>query len=597
MNFLESNLAALEGRFPGLAAEIAVSEPVPLEVFTAASGDPTARIPGAALLHSRNDPRAESSRLAESLLAGGADTVVVPGFGLGYLPEACLASGAERVLVCEAGPRALKTAFGARDLAKILRDERLIFIVGGDPDLVVTALELSGAVVASVADAKHISQSDRPWLEGAKAAAGRWIAMSLINERTLKRFGRLWVRNLAANIPVSARACGVESLEGFFSDMPAIVLAAGPSLDAVLPFLAEIRRRALLVCVDTALRSLLSVGIEPDFLVIVDPQYWNWRHVGGLSASSSFIVSDATTWPAVFRMPNRGVFFGSSLFPLGRRIDRLLGRRGMLGAGGSVATSAWDFARLAGCSPLWMAGLDLGFPDGATHARACFFEQRALSSALRLSPTETALAQALVGPECRTARSAQGGTVRTDSRMELYAWWFESRLARPKSPPTFSLGPKGLSIDGMPLGTIEEILQGPDIRSRIEERLEAVESMHRHSATDHSLAEGLSGLCDDIAEVLDAAEAAARIAQSGLEALEEGAGTDTILSALDEADRRILSLGARDIAGFLLPPLSEIAGRRAGGLAESLVHSARLYESIADSARYHIQVLSSALRT
>jgi hypothetical protein len=592
VNCLESNLAALASRFPDLANEVAAAEAAPLEITAAASGGITARLPGGALLHSSRDPRAEAERLARALLAGGADTVVVPGFGFGYLAEACLAARAERVLVCEAGPSALKAAFAARELADILSDERLGFIVGGDPDLVVTVLELSGAALAVVAEPKLISDADRGWLEHAKAAAGRWIATSLINERTLKRFGRLWVRNLAANLDVAASACAVDLLEGQFSGVPAIVLAAGPSLDEILPFAAELRKRALFVCVDTALRSLLRYGIEPDFLVVADPQYWNWRHIAGLASPSSFIISDATTWPAVFRTPSRGVFLGGSLFPLGRRIERLIGRRGGLGAGGSVSTSAWDFARLAGCSPLWMAGLDLGFPNGATHARASFFEQRALCSGRRLAPAETAQASALVGPECRTARSAEGGSVRTDSRMELYAWWFESRLARPQSPPTYSLSPKGLAIAGMPLGAVDDILSRPPIRTDIDERLAAADSLRPHPGAAEALAEGLDALCSEIAEVLAAAEAAAAAAAAGREALGRGAEAGPVLAALDEADRRILCLGAREVAGFLLPPLSEIAGRRAGSLDESLAHSEQLYRGIVDSARYHLEILS-----
>ncbi len=592
MSFLEANLASLSTRFPDLAADIARAEEAPLEAMAAASGEVTARVPGGALLHSSRDPRSEAERLARALLAEGADTAVLPGLGLGYLAEACLAAGAERVIACERGLGPLKAAFRLRDLSRPLKDERLVFAIGGGPEAAVSALELSGAALAAVAEPKSASESDRAWLAAARASCERWIAASRINERTLRRFGRLWVRNLAANLGLWASSCGVERLEGLFSGIPAIVLAAGPSLDDILPRLGEIRRRALVICVDTALRSVLRMGLEPDFLVVADPQYWNWRHIAGLGSRSAFVVSDATTWPAALRRPGRGLFLGGSLFPLGKRIESFAGRRGMLGAGGSVSTSAWDLARLCGASPIWMAGLDLGFPGGATHARASLFEQRALASGRRLAPAETAQARALIGSECFEARSAEGGKLRSDRRMELYAWWFESRLARPASPPTYSLSPRGLAVPGMPVRAVDDLLGGPELRGDIDEALGRAASFRPPPGAPESLAAGLSALRADLAEVQAAAESAARAARLGREELGRGADAGPLLAALDEADRRILSLEARDVAGFLLPPLSEIARRRAGDLAESLRHSEELYRGVADSARYHLKVLS-----
>jgi hypothetical protein len=592
VSLLEPNLRALGSRFPSLAAEIAAAPEAPLEIVAAASGEASARVRGGAWLHSSRDPRAEAARVAGSLLAEGADAAVLLGFGLGYLAEACLEAGADRVIACEASAGALKAALGARDLAALLGDERLGFVVGGDPELVITALEVSGASRAAVSEPKAASEADREWLSRSRAAAGRWIAKSRINERTLARFGRLWVRNLAANLEASASSCGVARLEGLFAGLPALVLAAGPSLDDVLPALGELSRRALVVCVDTALRSVLRAGLEPDFVVVADPQYWNWRHVAGLASSSSFLVSEATSWPATFRMPRRGTFLGGSLFPLGQRIERLAGRSGRLGAGGSVATCAWDLARLAGCAPIWMAGLDLGFPGGGTHAKASLFEQRALASGRRLSPAETAQAAALVGAEGFVACSAEGGSLRTDRRMELYAWWFESRLSRPGAPPTLSLSPKGLAIPGMRLGRVEELLSGPQVRDRIDSLLDRAEAARPTAEARESLLKGLEELRDELGEVLSAAEDAASSARAGREALARGENVSSFLARLDRADRRLLSIEGREVAGFLLPPLAEMAGRRSKGLGDSLALSESLYRGVADSARYHLEILA-----
>lgn len=606
--YFEANISALRSRFPELADLVEAASAPEFELVTAASGEASARLPGGAWLHSSRDPRSEARRLAAAALdhkagARAADTAVLLGFGLGYLAEACLERGTERVIACESGPGAMKAAFRARDLTALLVDERLGFVVGGEPESLITALELAGGSAAALFELGAVTAAEPDWFGIARKSAERWNAKGAINESTLRRFGRLWVRNLARNLDASASATGVGRLEGLFAGgaaasqgagappIPAILLAAGPSLDQVLPRIKEIARRALVVCVDTALRSLLRFGLEPDFLVVVDPQYWNWRHLAGLSSPSSFLVSESAAWPAVFRMPRRGAFLGGSLFPLGRRLEAFAGSKGQLGAGGSVATSAWDLCRLMGCSPVWTAGLDLGFPEGQTHARASLFEQRALASSSRLAPAASAQAAALVGEGSFEAPSAEGGRVRSDRRMALYAWWFESRLARPLAPPTISLGRGGLAIPGLGLGSLEELLACPDRRAEIEGRLEAAAAFKPQEGGRDGAAAALAGLRLQLESIARAAEAGMAAATDGRRAFDAGAQCGGCLALLEKADATILGQEARDVAGFLLPALPELLGRAAGDLGESFDRSASLYRQLLDSARYHLEVL------
>jgi hypothetical protein len=594
VSFLAVNLEALARRFPELADLIDAAEAFDLAVATASTGETTARVPGGAWLHSSRDPRSEARRLVAASAGPGIDVVVLLGFGLGYGAEACLEAGIERVIVCETSVGALKAAFSLRDLSALLADEHLGFLVGEDPEGLVSALELSGGSRAGILELKAATATNPEWYGGARRAAERWNAKESVNESTLRRFGRLWVRNLARNLGTAASSPGVECLERVFSGLPAIILAAGPSLDLVLPRMREISRRALVVCVDTALRSLLRAGPEPDFLVVVDPQYWNWRHIAGLSSPSSFLVSEAACWPAVFRAAYRGTFLGGSLFPLGRRIEQFAGSKGRLGAGGSVATGAWDLGRIMGCAPLWMAGLDLSFPDGQTHARASLFEQRALASGSRLAPASGAQAATLVDGQSFDALASDGRKVRTDSRMSLYAWWFESRFSRPSSPRTFSLSPCGLAVNGLCPASIEELLACPDRREEIQERLVRITAIKASSDSRTAVASGLLALRAELESIALRAESASAVAREGRSTFAEGRDCRPHISILEEADADLLRIEARDVAGFLLPPIAEVAGRKARDLGESFAQSEALYRELAESARYHLEALATA---
>jgi hypothetical protein len=610
-DLLAANLAVLRVRLPGLAdlieaaAAAAVAESAAkkraakdgphLKPVTAASGEPSATL-GGLLLHSARDPRLEAARIAASL-PPAADTALLLGFGLGYQAEALIdpAAGRElKVLACVADLGLLAEALTLRDLRGLLATEALGFIVGADPEAVVVALDALACRNLSILPLRAEEAAHPEWYAAVRAAAERHAAKETINGNTLKRFGRLWVRNLARNLPLIGSLPGVARLESFFQGFPVLVLAAGPSLDDVLPRLAALRERCLLVCVDTALRSVLRAGIEPDFLVVVDPQYWNWRHLEGLSSPSSILVSESAAWPAVFRFGARATYLCSSLFPLGQAIEARSGAKGRLGAGGSVATTAWDFARLLGASHIYMAGLDLGFPDGETHAKASLFEQRALSAGRRLAPAATSQAAALFSGGATWARSAGGAPLRSDKRMALYAWWFESRLARPASPPTRGLSARSLAIPGLALASIEEVLALPSVRAELDRRLEEAAALRETAEALEGAAAGLSDLMAELRSTREMAAFAAAEAAAARVELGQKRDIGGRLASLDRIDADLLSGQVNDVVGFLLPPLSEIVGERASSLSEGLRRSEELYARVAESAAFHLEALEGS---
>jgi hypothetical protein len=623
---LEANLAALAGRQPGLAdllrgtasgaaeADTAAGEAGAgtaarlLSPLRTASGLVTATL-GGLHLHSAHDPVTEAARLAASI-PPAVDSVILLGFGLGYQAEALLARGRGlKVLACVAEPALLVEALSLRDLGNLLSREELGFVLGGaggtsgaggaDPGAVVPALDSMGPSLFSIL-ANRAEEKFRPeWYAGVRAAAERYASKETINGNTLKRFGRLWVRNLARNMGELGRLPGVARLEGRFAGIPALVLAAGPSLDEALPCLRELKERCLLIAVDTSLRSLLREGVEPDFLVVVDPQYWNWRHLEGLSSPSSILVSESAAWPAVFRFDSRAAFLCSSLFPLGRAIEARTGAKGKLGAGGSVTTTAWDLGRLLGAAPLYMAGLDLGFPRGATHARASLFEQRAISGGRRLAPAETSHAGALFSGGPMWAPANDGEKIRTDKRMTLYSWWFESRLCHAEAPRTLNLSSHGLAIPGMGPASLAEILALPSRRAEIDTILDAaVRDVGGSDASGEAgiaaAGEGLSALLAELSSTAEKATQAAMEAEEARRDLAAGRDISSRMARLDGFDRELLAGNANEVVGFLLPSLSEIMGEGARSLDEGLRCSEALYSRVAESALFHIERLEAS---
>jgi hypothetical protein len=670
---MSSDFSLLSRLFPGLAEELekpgggageeGLGEEKPrdgeLRVETAVSRSPTLVFRGR-YVHSARDPVREARRLAETLplpgavpVGGGAGPggqgggpVVILGFGLGYTAEAAAERAPGRPLVLvERRREILKKALETRNLDRFLSENRIVFVVGGSGEAVSGALSLftgpGGAEAPpEILKNRALTELDADWYARVEGRIRAWASRDEVNAATLRRFGKRWVRNLARNLEAIRDVPGVRGLEGLLAGeggsgkgpagngppgIPVFLAAAGPSLDLVGPLLKEIRKRCVMVAVDTSLRFILSRGIDPDFAVAVDPQYWNARHLDRSAGERTWLIAESAVYPPVLRHLFRGSFLCRSLFPLGRFIEDRVDPKGALGAGGSVATSAWDFARLLGTPAVWIAGLDLSFPELKTHFRGALFETRSHAESGRRLPAETWSVRALRDGQPLTAPAAGGGEVLTDRRLSLYAAWFANRFREYPETRSYSLSPGGLAIPGLELASPEALLALPERREEIDQRLEGIEAIRRDffsperapaRAERYRLAK--SRLLEGLAEIARQARSAASLARealgSGGGALERRPGgksparglgraeRERLLGKLDAALEAIRNSEVKDVAGFLFPPQGAgrtegsagLSGDAAGGrdpFARYLEASAGMYQDLAEAAEYQLEVL------
>lgn len=421
-----------------------------LEVIAAADGEATL-LAGGKLVHSRFAPGAEGRRLAASVQDGDGPLVVL-GCGLGYAAEAAALAEPQRPLVVvERDPRVLAGAFVLRDLTALVDRDRVAFVCGGEPRAVASALQRFGGV-PELLRCRALTELDQPWYAAAEDAVAAQGSRERTNRATMDRFGGRWLRNLAANAWAYRDLPGIAALEGSAAGLPFLVLAAGPSLDEDLATLPGLAARAIVVAVDTALRAVRRVGVEPDFVVSGDPQYWNYLHLADQDGTATALVIDVAAYPAALRSAFGNIFVFSSALPLSRYLEERVERKGTLASGGSVATSAWDLARFMGASSIFLAGLDLSYPSGATHFKGALFETAALARATRLRGADTWSYDSYEAARPYRAPALDGGTVTSDRRLALYASWFESALARPGAVPSYALSDRGLAVAGLRRG-------------------------------------------------------------------------------------------------------------------------------------------------
>lgn len=606
---LKTNLRALKATHPALAQAL-VSPDVPeagaLEFLPSRRGPVTVKYQNT-LLHSRFDPLKEAQRLVARDLPSEGACLILFGLGAGYLLEAVMKSRpADPVILADPDIPFLKSLLSRRDLSVLLGSPRLHLFTDPRPDQIIPLLERYYGRPFRLIRLRPVFALNQEYYQALEGRINTYLSRKEVNHNTLKRFGSLWMRNLAANLPVLAGAPGIAPLEGLFRNQPALILAAGPSLGRLRGRLKDLRRGLLLIAVDTALRFCRDEGVEPDFAVVVDPQYWNSRHMDFCPRKKTILISESSVWPGVFRSGGRDVsapevsadrngpvFFGESLFPLGKALEAPLGNRGRLGAGGSVATSAWDFSRHLGCSPLYMAGLDLGYPQGQTHCRGSLFEERAHWLSSRLSPAETAAYHALYGGSPFATENLAGGTTLTDHRMAVYQWWFEDRFAEHPDGVYKSLSPEGIKISGMELSSLAEVEALPPRRREIEAILENLRTLSFQTDNREALSqsvkqtlkelEGLEELARRALDLLNQAEHLTRASSS----LPAG-----ILEKLNRIDSDLMMNQSREIAGFLIQPFLYEMIQKSQNSTDPLGLSRELYTQLKETAQFHKQTLS-----
>ena len=190
-------------------------------------------------------------------------------------------------------PKSVKPLLARRDWTEWIASGRLRLLVGPDYRGASDAWRDIDAEAPQPPVVVHpvVLRECADIVASAQEIVGRIIGGARANLEARKRFAGPYLLNTLRNLTVISRAGDVASLSDRFRGLPAIVAGAGPSLDANLKDLRDVVDRAVLISTDTALRPLLSAGLDPQFVVAVDPQEFNARHLCGLpSCPNTWLV-------------------------------------------------------------------------------------------------------------------------------------------------------------------------------------------------------------------------------------------------------------------------------------------------------------------
>ena len=310
------------------------------------------------------------------------DFLFCVGFGLGYVP--LLASqqfaGKPRIVVIEPNPEVMRLALQFVDLQPLLAYERLDMHLG--PDLPVA--DIIGKYGERVFFGKNrlISHGASRLLYG---ESFKRLEHDIIDNirvvrnigYTAKHAGKKIFANTMDNLPGLFSGPDLSHLKNRFKGCPAICVAAGPSLDKELENLKAVGNRALILCADSAVRSLVNAGIHPHMVVTTDMNPVNFEK---LRTSIDHLRESVLVFSIEANPDNVRTFLGPRRIAVTSKnaiLNRWLGPKWSLDwrlpAMTSVSHTALFTALALGACPIILVGMDFAYTDGKSHASGSVF--------------------------------------------------------------------------------------------------------------------------------------------------------------------------------------------------------------------------------
>lgn len=321
-------------------------------------------------VHSTVCPMWEAKRIAEYIFDPRKKAYSILGCGLGYLAYQLyvISDGAAAIRIFERDARMTAYA-GSYGVLDWIPADRLEVIVDADPlAFLNSALEADTGFYILAAEMEREPENTRPILRELYA---QWST------------GYKFKRNEEINYWSNLRS-GCKLITEFDSSQlkkDFIVVAAGPSLDDLIEFLRENQGKMTIIAVGTVFKKLVHSNIVPDMVAFLDAQERTYKQIEGMEGQKVPMLLGITAYWK-FAAAYKGEKY---LIPLKsmENLDNITEKYNDVWEGGGTVTSlAIEAAIRFQAERIFLAGVDLAYPDGMSHATGTMDRGRESSEGL-----------------------------------------------------------------------------------------------------------------------------------------------------------------------------------------------------------------------
>lgn len=387
--------------------------------------------------HSRYNPYLEAEKQVSNI-SEKHSYILVFGTGLAYNLEVIFKKIKEKnidcqILVIEPDPKVFKLALEHRNLSSILSDQRFIWCVAKTPDEVgdIWLKMLDWSTLDELIIIEHPPTVSRffEYFSKIKEKIRFQSNKSKSNLVTMMKTGYQFHTNSFRNIIAIATFPGIQRLFNQFTNIPAVVVAAGPSLEKNIELLKQVEDNFLIIATDTVFRPMIAHGIKPHLVCAGDPSYLNsLDFVGVENITDVWLVMEPMTSPDIqrnFKGPKFVASFGGGLPTYLEQFREPIGK---LTCWGSIATTAFDLAKQAGCNPIIFIGLDLSYKHDRIYIRGSYSDDVFYDKVHEYTSLEQEILEFIIKRTTHKYTMPNGEVLFSDENMFLYKNWFEDQL-------------------------------------------------------------------------------------------------------------------------------------------------------------------------
>ena len=241
---------------------------------------------------------------------------------------------------------------------------------------------------------------------------GELLNKDKVMDNTKDKNNRTYLENALINLPLILEGHKIDQAIKNYDHRPVVLVSAGPSLVKQLPLLKKYQHLFTIIAATATYPNLLKFEIEPDYLIAVDVTN---KVVWDRSLKGKLILDAGCDPSTVWDSPEKSLICAHT-----RIIQDLLNHLGVkvdvLPTGGSVATSAFTFAKLLGSNPIVMIGQDLAYSNGKKRTDGYAFDLGEFAE--KINHENTFYVDAYGGQ----------GKIETDAALLLFKTWFENEI-------------------------------------------------------------------------------------------------------------------------------------------------------------------------
>ncbi|MCM3663586.1 DUF115 domain-containing protein [Mesobacillus subterraneus] len=315
-------------------------------------------------IHSKYDPIKEASIWVEGLeLDSSEKELVIIGVGMGYHLHSLFEKYPSlHIHVFEFNYAYMKWLFENEILSQIIQNKNITFYYEMESSFLLKQLaevidRIQGNLLIYKPSLILIEQEEIKHI----------LDSYLVKKRTINEQAGSLAENYHSNLQLNDH--NIKSLIGMYSDQPAVLVSAGPSLTKQLPLLKEASLKGMLVgCVGTALKPLIKYGIMPDFIMISDPKdlvMEQFSELTNLQVPLFYLSTANHNAIKNYQGPRYIVFQRGYAESENQAIKNKIP---LIETGGSVATCLLDLIVKLGITKVALVGQDLAFSNNETHA-------------------------------------------------------------------------------------------------------------------------------------------------------------------------------------------------------------------------------------